>query len=248
MKHTFLRRLTAFIFPPLCRVCNERQRVYSPRLPRVLCPDCMDRWQEEKAQSCSLCGKVHTDCRCMPQNLKESGCDTLVHLTYYLSHHKTAAAALVLRCKDYNDREAFGFLAQELYDALQPTLQTMSDEDLCVTFVPRRRAAVQAKGHDHAKQIAAMLAREGQLPCAVLLRRKRNTQQQKELGAAEREKNAAKSFEIETDAAVADKTVILIDDICTTGSSLASCTSLLLAAGACRVVCAVIAKTERAQS
>jgi ComF family protein len=207
----------------------------------------MDRWQEEKAQSCSLCGKVHTDCRCMPPNLKESGCDTLVHLTYYLSHHKTAAAALVLRCKDYNDREAFGFLAQELYDALQPTLQTMSDEDLCVTFVPRRRAAVQAKGHDHAKQIAAMLAREGQLPCAVLLRRKRNTQQQKELGAAEREKNAAKSFEIETDAAVADKTVILIDDICTTGSSLASCTSLLLAAGARRVVCAVVAKTERAQ-
>lgn len=245
MMRSFIRRLTAFIFPPLCRMCNERQRVFSPTLPRVLCPDCMERWQQEKEQCCSVCGKVHASCRCMPHALEQSGCDTLVHLTYYVSHHKTATSALVLRCKDHNDRELFGFLAQELYPALQPILQDACDEQIVVSFVPRRRAAVQAKGHDHAKELAAMLAKKGNYPFAVLLRRKKNAQQQKQLTAAERERNAAQSFEVEPGADAKGKTVLLVDDICTTGSSLSSCTALLLGAGAKRVLCAVIAKTER---
>ena len=93
-----------------------------------------------------------------------------------------------------------------------------------------------------------MLAREGGLPHDALLRRKKNTRQQKQLTAAERERNAAKSFEIDQGACVAGKTVVLVDDICTTGSSLAGCTTLLLEAGAKRVFCAVIAKTERANA
>lgn len=245
MSNTFFRRLKAFFFPPMCRVCNERQRVFAPHIPEVLCPDCMNRWEEEREQCCAACGKMHADCRCMPEKLAESGCDTLVHLTAYLAHHRTATAAMVLRCKDNNDRDIFLFFAQELGPALEPILSEAGDEEVVVTFVPRRRAAVKAKGHDHAKEIAAMLARERKLPWATLLRRKRSTQQQKQLDAAERERNAAQSFEIEPDADVKGKTVLLIDDICTTGSSLASCTALLLTAGARRVVCAVIAKTER---
>lgn len=246
MKNTFFRRLTALIFPPLCRVCNERQRVFSLRIPEVLCPDCMNRWDKERAEKCPTCSKVHHACRCMPEVLRKSGCEALLHLTAYHSHVRTAAAALVLRCKDNNDREVFAFLSDELSDPIRQ-LADFETLDAVVTYVPRRRAAVRAIGHDHAKEIACMVAENLKLPYATLLRRRAITRQQKELDAAERERNAAQSFDIEPEAAIAGKTVLLIDDVCTTGSSLAACIKLLHSAGAACVLCAVVAKTERVQ-
>lgn len=246
MSNRIWRRLTSLLFPPLCRMCNERQRVFAPRISEVLCPNCMNRWEQELAGRCPTCGNVHRACLCMPTSMKESGCEALLHLTAYRSHHRTAASALVLRCKDHNDRDSFRFLAQALAKAIGER-EDFSAEDAVVTYVPRRRAAVRAIGHDHAKEISLMVAQELGLSYATLLRRKSLTRQQKELNAAERERNAAQSFDMESGASVAGKTVLLIDDICTTGSSLSACAKLLRSAGAVRVVCAVIAKTERAQ-
>ena len=181
MKNHIVERLKAFFFPPLCRVCNERQKVFTTNIPKVLCPDCLARWQEERAQCCPACGRVQAECRCMPQSLAESGCDAMVHLTAYLSHHRTAAASLILRCKDHNDRDLFRFLAEELAVALEPLRADLAQTDAVVTYVPRRRAAVRAKGHDHAKEMASLLGRECGLHCQTVLRRKANTQQQKQL-------------------------------------------------------------------
>ena len=85
---------------------------------------------------------------------------------------------------------------------------------------------------------------ELKLPVQTELRRKVLTKQQKQLNAAEREKNAAHSFELASAADVSGKTVLLVDDVCTTGSSLAACVAWLKDAGAARVICAVVAKTE----
>jgi predicted amidophosphoribosyltransferase len=90
-----------------------------------------------------------------------------------------------------------------------------------------------------------MLAHELTLPCETLLRRKPMTKQQKSLGAAEREKNASASFELEQKVSLANRTVVLIDDVCTTGASLATCANLLHKAGASRVICAVVARTGK---
>ncbi len=235
-------RLSGLLFPPVCRMCNERQTVFAPRMPGVLCPDCMNRWNEELAETCPACGKVHAQCCCIPVVLHDAGCDAFVHLSAYRAHRKTAAGALILRCKDNNDRDVFRFLAKELSLPIR-AFGYDNDVDM-ITYVPRRRAAVQATGHDHAKQLASALAHELKLPVQTELRRKVLTKQQKQLNAAEREKNAAHSFELASAADVSGKTVLLVDDVCTTGSSLAACVALLKDAGAARVICAVVAKTE----
>jgi ComF family protein len=167
-----------------------------------------------------------------------------LHLTAYRSHHNTVTVALVLRCKDNNDREVFRFLASELAACVKDAKVSLP-HDAVVTFVPRRRAAVQATGHDHAKQLAMALAHELNLPFDTLLRRRILTRQQKELDAVAREKNAAHSFEVVDGSRIKGRTVLLIDDVCTTGASLAACTALLMAAQAERVICAVVAQTEQ---
>lgn len=236
------RWLGQLFFPPICRACGERQNIFAPRQTGVLCPTCHKRWQQEKNQVCTSCGKGHGECGCVPNELHQLGVETFLHLAPYRPGKPGAAAAMILRGKDNNDREMFRFLAAEL---AEPIRQVLGEEkEAVVTYVPRRRAAVQATGHDHAKQIAGALADELALPLVIALRRRPMTRQQKELSAAEREKNAARSFELADGQAVQGKTVVLLDDICTTGTSLGACASHLLEAGAGRIVCAVIAKTE----
>ncbi|MBE6619884.1 MAG: ComF family protein [Ruminococcaceae bacterium] len=232
----------SLLFPPICRACGERQNIFAPRQVGVLCTACHKTWQGERGESCSACGNGHENCSCIPSELQKIGVETFVHLAPYRPGKPGAASAMILRGKDNNDREMFRFLAAELSEPVRRALG--EDGEAVVTYVPRRRAAVQATGHDHAKQIAGALADELALPLVIALRRRPMTRQQKELSAAQREKNAARSFELADGQAVKDKTVVLFDDVCTTGTSLGACASHLLEAGAGRVVCAVIAKTE----
>jgi predicted amidophosphoribosyltransferase len=102
--------------------------------------------------------------------LRESGCDAFLHLAAYRQQKKTAASALVLRCKDNNDRDVFRFLAKELSAPIMA--QGYDSEIDLVAFVPRRRAAVQATGHDHAKQLAIFLSHELKRPLQSAIRRK----------------------------------------------------------------------------
>ena len=246
-KRNMVRFLIDMMFPPVCRNCGERQRVFTREAPAVLCSRCLRQWEEQKKESCGECRCTHTDCRCMPEAVQTSGAQMLIHLAEYRPDKKNIASVLVLRCKDHNDRDVFHFLADQLAEPLRSILDG-TEESLrtCyVTYVPRRRAAVRATGHDHAKQIAHMLAHELTLPCETLLRRKPMTKQQKSLGAAEREKNASASFELERKASLANRTIVLIDDVCTTGASLATCANLLHNAGSARVICAVVARTGK---
>ncbi len=234
--------VTHLLFPPICRACGERQNIFSKQPAGVLCPTCHKQWQQEKNRSCFACDKAHENCSCIPTELQKIGMDTFVHLAPYCPGKPSASSAMILRGKDNNDREMFRFLAGEMAEPVRRVLG--EDEEVVITYVPRRRAAVRATGHDHAKQIAGALADELKRPLQIALRRRPVTRQQKELNAAKREKNAAHSFEIADGQALMGKTVVLVDDICTTGSSLAACASHLLEAGAGRIVCAVIAKTE----
>ena len=246
-RRNLIRFLTELVFPPVCRACGERQRVFTREAPAALCSRCIGKWEEQKKETCGVCECAHIDCRCMPESMQNSGAKTLIHLAEYRPDKKNIASMLVLRCKDHNDREVFHFLAEQLAEPLQVMLEGNEDSlrSFCVTYVPRRRAAVRATGHDHAKQIAHMLAHELTIPFETMLRRKPMAKQQKSLGAAEREKNAASSFELVPKISPLNQTIVLIDDVCTTGASLATCAKLLCDAGADRVICAVVARTGK---
>ena len=70
---------------------------------------------------------------------------------------------------------------------------------------------------------------------ANVLKRRRATKPQTSLGREDRRENVREAFVVRHPNAVRGKTVLLIDDVCTTGATLEACARALKAAGARRV-------------
>lgn len=82
--------------------------------------------------------------------------------------------------------------------------------------------------------LSLYLSSEYGLPvCAPLLKKIKRTRQQKELNAKERSKNLRKAFLAAPE--VKGRSIILVDDVCTTGATLSACAKALRKAGAVRV-------------
>lgn len=114
--------------------------------------------------------------------------------------------------------------------------------------VPLSRARLRERGYNQAWELARRLGRE--LSCPVdpaLLLRVRNTLHQLALPPGERTGNVRGAFAVEPlrRAELAGRRVTLVDDVMTSGATLAEASRVLLQAGATEVHVWVLARTPR---
>lgn len=114
-----------------------------------------------------------------------------------------------------------------------------------VTYVPMRRKDKLKRGYNQTAIIANELAQLMDKPCTALLKKVRDTSQQKTLGAVDRRKNVKDAFAHKSRHNIYGKTVLIIDDVCTTGSTLSEAAAKLKDAGAEKVIASVFAKTGK---
>jgi ComF family protein len=115
--------------------------------------------------------------------------------------------------------------------------------------VPVHATRRRRRGYDQAELIARTAAAELSLPCASILERNRATIAQFDLDRSARAVNVAGAFRLRADPAgplpsrlLAGRWVVLIDDVVTTGASLAACAVPLLEAGAVGVSAITVAR------
>lgn len=115
-----------------------------------------------------------------------------------------------------------------------------------MTCVPLHFLRFRKRGYSQTKLLAEALSRELDIPCVRLLRKKRRTGVQSRLhGEAARKANVSGAFSVRKHAEAEGKTILLVDDVLTTGATMAECSRVLLAAGAERVICATLCKAQR---
>lgn len=112
-----------------------------------------------------------------------------------------------------------------------------------ITWVPLSRRRLRRRGYDQARLLAAPLAKRMGLPCEGLLLKKRHNPAQSGTGGAEkRRKNVAGAYAVLNSELVKGKSILLADDIVTTGSTVSECARMLRMAGAARVNVVTLAR------
>ncbi|HEX2906739.1 MAG TPA: ComF family protein [Phototrophicaceae bacterium] len=104
-----------------------------------------------------------------------------------------------------------------------------------VVPVPMHAHRLAERGYNQAQLLAEQLALHAALPCVpTALRRWRFTPSQVGMGRSERLTNVKDAFAADA-ALVQGRTILLVDDVYTTGATLSACAEALLAVGAAAV-------------
>ena len=141
-------------------------------------------------------------------------------------------------------------LARPLGEAVARRWDRVGQGATVVVPVPVHAVRERQRGYDQAALIADVAAAALGLPCVRALERARATVAQFELGRDERSANVSGAFRVRPDdraatpADISGRWILLVDDVVTTGSTLAACGTALEAAGT-RAVSAITVARER---
>ncbi len=236
-----------FVFPPSCPLChrdvelNERDdlgRLIAP----VLCDRCSADMLPPPSRRCPRCGlpvgpHARTDDGCPHCRSQKFRFRRVIRVGLYDDSLRTAC----IRAKSPTQFPLAAALANLVW--LHEREELAAEQIDLVVPVPRHWTRQLAKPHHAAETISRVLAKRlGKPHGRGLLRKIKWTPDQSDLTAANRKLNLKDAFAVRPrPRLLAGKTVLLVDDILTTGTTAHECTRALLHAGVAKVIVAVVA-------
>lgn len=210
------------LFPPRCVACQA--------WGALLCARCAQQVEPMSLPHCHRCGRPqrHPVQECV--QCQENAASALRLARIAAAHtHPLREAIHALKYED--TPELAPYLARYLVTAFRSQLRAILPGPIDVVVpVPLHEQRLQERGYNQAQLLAAAFARAEGIPmCADSLRRIRSTATQVGMTANQRQHNVAHAFQ--ATPSVRARSVLLVDDVCTTGATLHACASALAAAG-----------------
>ncbi|MFC1887475.1 ComF family protein [Candidatus Cloacimonadota bacterium] len=212
-----LRSFLDLLFPPVCFSCSNRLN----NSENFLCSGCENElcWLEN---ICPVCGNKLEDNNC---NFCSSN-TWYFDMTFSLFAFNKVVQNLIHDLK-YNDMVRVADLFYTYYKKYIEKNELFNSVDF-VTPVPIHRVRRRSRGYNQAELLSGRIAEildVTHLP--ELLKRKRYTATQTKLNREDRNKNVASAFYLNQKTDLTDKTILLVDDVFTTGSTVNSISKLL---------------------
>ena len=247
----------ALLLPFRCAACDCLTAAAPPAadtaaatpLMRLLCPACRETILPVTSPMCSVCGRpfaqgVGDDHHCGDCAAKAPGFDRMRAAAVY----QGAMVPLVRQLK-YHE-------AAHLAGAMRPWLHAVYERhwprgsvDLVVP-VPLHRRRLRQRGYNQSWLLARQVFGKRISAHAPMLRddvlvRVRDTPSQTGLSRDRRRRNVRGAFSVSDRQAVAGKQILVVDDVVTTGETMAACVGVLRSAGARRVDALSMARALR---
>ena len=215
-------QILSIIAPHRCYECGKTGY--------ILCQSCKKYIIKQRFQLCILCGN----------SLKTGNlCDNHrqpYDMLWCFEYRRGSIAKIIDDYKFRRVRAAAGVLG-DLLDSALPELPA----DAVIVPIPTTSRNMRRRGYDHMRLIAKDLARKRKVGYSSLLRRRNNVVQHATRSSRQRKRQAKEFFEI-SQSIDQNKLYVIIDDIFTTGSTLAAAADCLRQAGAENVQAAVITR------
>ena len=237
--HRSFQRLVRFFLsvflPERCPFCNDEPPMDGS--PDMFCKTCLMSMQFIHGKPCPVCGgdingifDTCPDCLAEPARPWERA---------YAIFRYTDSAAVAVRMFKYGNNVA---LARPFGKLLAGTIENPEQYSEIIP-VPLHWIRFIQRGYNQSVLLGEELSRHTGIPLVRRLKRIRNTKHQAFLEKEERKTNIKGAFSVRAPEKIRGKRVLLIDDVMTTGSTLAECAAVLTAAGAI-VDIAVIARRQ----
>jgi ComF family protein len=226
-----IERLFQFLLPTQCHCCEK----FLDEGQQGICSDCLSEIHWIEPPFCSVCGTpfVSGEVRSHPC----SSC--LTKRKYFtmaraLGAHNGSLQEAIHRWKYQGKATLTPFLGQWMTEGLyrywDPKLF-----DLLIP-VPLHKQRLRERGFNQALLLVKELSHRTGIPYRKrVLQKVRPTIPQVNLSGVEREKGVRGSFQIVGKEGLEGKTILLVDDVYTTGATVNECSKVLLAGGAERV-------------
>ena len=217
--------LLAVLLAPACAAC---ERPLEEPTRGAVCASCWAAILPITPPVCERCGDPLPSWRVI--SLEQARCPRCrrrrgsVTRSRAIGPYEGSLRAIVHALK-YDGRRQ---LARPLGERLAETGDSVLKGADVIVAVPLHRSRRRARGFNQAAEIARHLGP----PVTPALRRLRATPSQTDLPAARRHANVRDAFALARGASVAGATVVLVDDVSTTGATLEACARVLLDAGA----------------
>jgi ComF family protein len=206
----------AFLLPQRCPVCGE------PADPaRLFCAACERSLPRLGVPVCA---------RCLSEEAPADACLRHPHDRVHAAFLYDEAVAALVHAIKFGSRPG---LARAHAPAIAAVLPARWRRPALVTAVPLHPTRRRERGYDQATALGEALADAvGAAFSGALLERVRATRAQSSLGPRERRRNVRGAFRVKHPGWVAGRRVLVVDDVLTTGATLAEAMGALRAAGA----------------
>jgi len=225
-----LEAVQDFVYPSSCLVCGA----YVGSAGKLICPACWDKIDVYDHLFCANCLGVITDkfecMRCSPE-------DTLPLLAY--GHFGDPLGEIIRYFKHRGFSRLGPRLAGRLLDKHADLLKKLSAD--VIIPIPLHSYRLKLRGFNQAEILADIFGERQNIPVdKKLLRKIKNTRDQKTLDHDSREDNIRGAYGV-FGQLTKNKKIMLVDDVVTTGATMREARKVLNEAGGKVVMAAVIA-------
>ena len=221
-KAELTNQLINLIYPPRCPMCGQPAPFGSG-----LCPECRPLLPAIETKRCRKCGKPIEDFMVLCPDCEKEDHLYDCGLGIYMYDETMKRAISELKYKGRREYgEVFGALIYE--NARSELMYWKPDCLIPIPLHPRRAAE---RGYNQARIISEALSEKCGVPTrADILARTLETDRMKELSAKDRMNNMIRAFAVKEDCR-GIRSVVLIDDIYTTGATIDAASAVLRKAG-----------------